>query len=157
MTRVCRDSRVRPSRHRRRGWLLLEAMVALSIVVILFAGVQGAIASAGLASRAAASRSACADLARSVLGAIELGLATPETVHERVVDWPGEAPWSDPDERLGAFDESAPGGVGLRVEVETEPIVRGVTLVTVRVSDPSVRGGNATLSQAIVTGRGGRR
>lgn len=132
-------------------------MVALSIVVILFAGVQGAIASAGLASRAAASRAACADLARSALGAIELRLATPETVHERVVDWPGEAPWLDSDERLGAFDESAAGDVGLRVEVETEPIVRGVTLVTVRVTDPSVRGGNATLSQAIVTGRAVRR
>ena len=150
-------TRFRRVPHCRRGWLLLEAMVALSIVVILFAGVQGAIASAGLASRAAASRAQCADLARSVLGAIELGLATPETLHDRVVDWPGEAPWTDPDARLGAFDESAATDVGFRIEVETEPIVRGVTLVTVRVVDPATRGGNATLSQAIVTGSAGRR
>lgn len=134
----------------RRGWLLLEAMVALALLVVLVAGVQSAIASAGNASRVATQRAACEDLARSVLGAIELGLATPETVHDRVVDWPSEAPWRDPDEWLGQPEEGEVGEGGFRIEVETEPMVRGAMLVLVTVRDPETRGAVVTLRQAMV-------
>ena len=139
------------SRAARSGWMLLECMLALALLVVLAVAVQGALGMAATSVRYAERSAQCEDLARSVLGAIELGLASPGSVHDRVVDWPGEAPWADPGDRLGAFDESASPGA-FAIEVETEPSAAGLMLVRVTVRTNDGSSGRATLEQLMPPG-----
>lgn len=132
----------------RRGWLLLECVVALALLVVLVIAVQGALGSAAAGVRSAERSSACEDLARSLLAAMELGLTTPEAVHGERVDWPAEAPWPDPGASRGAFDESAPAGA-FEIAVETEPMGGGLVLVRVEVRTTDDPGGRARLAQVL--------
>lgn len=113
----------RPGSRSRRGTLLLEVMLALTLFVaaaLMILAILGR--SLDALSEARARQTAC-DLARSAMSRIEAGIASPESLNgpARLFDGPLNAPGDD-----------APTESEWELVVETEPsLFEGLTLVTV--------------------------
>jgi hypothetical protein len=110
----------------KRGAMLLECVLALAIMVV--AGLAILAMADGAARSAEVTRDAelAADLARSAMGRIESGIATPETLSGPIRDWQ--------DQGDGVFAEAViEDGPEWVVEIDTEESnFTGLTLVHVR-------------------------
>lgn len=133
----------------RRGALLLEVMLSLT----LFVGAGGAvlgIVSQGVGSlKAAREKLHAADLARSAMAEIEAGIATVETLN-------GPVPlWTDPDDEAaggGGGGDTTSADSGWELRVETSPTsFPGLTLVRITASrsNSQDQSSSYTLSQLV--------
>ncbi len=119
----------------RRGSVLLEVLVAIAILVGSGTAIMAAADRGERLLRTSRDHAQAADLARSVLSAMEAGLVTPQNAPAAVRSGPAGAAWLslDPDAGL----PETPSGEGRwRVEVESEPTEwAGLARVSVRVFD----------------------
>ncbi len=109
----------------RRGAVLLECILALSLFVACGLAVMAMMDRAAASVAATRDAEQAVDVARTAMAKIEAGIATPETLNGPVPEWR--------DERDATFDDSLPRGSGWLLEVETEPSqFAGLTHVGVR-------------------------
>jgi len=125
------------ARHLRRGAILLEVILSLSLFVMGGMAILGAISQAVRGLEVTSSKQRAADLARSAMARLEAGIVTAESLEGPV------PPWTDPsqdsgfsfegeDASWGAMDPSQePTGWELEVDVEPSPFP-GLTLVHIR-------------------------
>lgn len=110
---------------RSRAAILLECVVALAILVSVAMVLVGTVTRAVDAVEQARQTEQAADLARSTLARIELGLLPLERANGPVAAWRDEGDTS--------FDDDLPEETGWRLETTSEPSpFEGLTLVTVR-------------------------
>lgn len=126
-------------RARRRGALLLEAVLAVSIFVAFSIAILGLVGDSASALARARDETRAADLARSAIAKLEAGIANARTLAGPVPRWE-----EDPTTREGD-DASGPEGEGggfsdapptpslweLQIETDRSPF-EGLTHVTVR-------------------------
>lgn len=120
----------------RRAALLLEAMLALALLVTASSLLVSIIRDAGSRLDRAIGVGEAADLARGAIAQIEAGLATPETLNGAAALWDPEALLSDAASPPMDSDEiplaSAARDPLWRLEIETEPSpFEALTLVSV--------------------------
>lgn len=119
----------------KRGSVLLEVLVAVAILVGSGTAIMAAADRGERLLRRSRDHAQAADLARSVLSAMEAGLVTPQNAPAAVRSGPAGAAWLalDPDAGL---PEAAAGEGRWRVEVESEPTEwPGLARVLVKVFD----------------------
>lgn len=125
---------------RRRGWVLFEMMVALTIFIFTSIAVLGAVSQGLAAAQRTAYQSKAVDLARSTMSKLEAGLGTVQNLSGPVAAWePGTDGEASSD---GSFDESSPANFADTppedspwvVEIDTVPSqFQGLTHVVVTV------------------------
>lgn len=132
---------------RKRAAILLECVVALAILVSVSMVLVGTATRAVDAMQRARQTEQAADLARTTLTQIELGLLPLERATGPV------EPWRDDGDTT--FDDALPEETGWRLETTSEPSpFDGLTLVTVRAMyQPGGEGGEVrawyALTQAV--------
>lgn len=119
----------------RRGAILLEVILSLSLFVMGGMAILGAVSQAVRGLEATALKQKAADIARSAVARLEAGLVTVESLE-------GPVPaWTDPSDESGfSFDgeeAAATGGfdepTGWEIDVDVEPSpYTGLTLVRIR-------------------------
>ena len=163
-----------PARH--RGRILLEVMVALTILLMAAMTVGGIVIDSVNSMMRTRDRMQACDLARSTMAQIEAGIVDPSAINGPIPRWDESRVLTTMDAGLGledgsAFEESNAGaggaammGSGMEsdalwaVEVETEPTeTRGLYLVSVtawlgRDGAPDVRQAAYTLRQVVRLG-----
>jgi type II secretory pathway component PulJ len=158
----------------KRGGILLEVMVALTILLMAAMTVGGIVTDSVNSMMRTRNRMQACDLARSTMAQIEAGIVDPSAINGPLPRWDQSRVLSTMDAASG-LDDGAPtedlGTVGVAtmgadlesggqwaVEVETEPTeTRGLYLVSVtawleRDSAPDVRQSAYTLRQVVRLG-----
>jgi hypothetical protein len=127
--------------HTGRGGILLEVMLALSILVMGAITILGALSQSLRSVEAVRLNQQAADLSRSAMAKLEAGIATVETLEGPVPTWETD-PDSGADEMnddlpVGEFGSSAAFAMGedsdweLEIETSDSPFV-GLTAVSIR-------------------------
>lgn len=140
---------------RRRGALLLEAMLALAIFVMAAAAVLTLVDGAREGMGRVRKDRHAADLARSAMAKLEAGLETPQTLNGPVKSWASETAETTV-VSIGGDSSEAEGGWELHIETEPSQF-KGLTSVTVRAfrpvaGDPERVEGAYTLRQLVRLG-----
>lgn len=113
----------------RRGWVLLEVMLALSIFTMAALVVLSVMGQAARNVELARLELAGLDLARSAMARLEAGLKSADELRGPVPVWSQH----ETDPGATAFEDDLPEPSGWELEVETEPSAfDGLTLVSVR-------------------------
>ena len=110
----------------RRGALLLEAMLALTIFVAAGMTILSMVNQSADAIMASRQKQKAADLARSAMAMLEAGIESPTALN-------GPVPaWRDDEEAAGAFEDSPPPPTGWELSIKTEAWPQGdLTMVEV--------------------------
>ena len=109
--------------HARRGWVLFEMMVALTLFVFTSMAVLGAVGQGFTSAQRTRDHAKAVDLARSTMAKLETGLGTPQNLAGPVPAWEppldGEAPFDESE--AGGFSDLPPLPSLWEVEIDTIP------------------------------------
>ncbi len=136
----------------RRGAILLDVALAISVLVVAGMVILHALAQAIETQRVARERSRLVDLARSALALIESGAASAESLNGPVKAWPamlsegGGVGGAGGGGSMEAGAPSAAGGPAWSLKIETRPFGAGEGLAVVTVESRREGGGMAALA-----------
>lgn len=121
---------------KRRGSILLEMLIAVSILVMASLAISGSLRDALSSLQRSQDEAKAGDIARSVLAQLEAGMARPELFNGPLTAWEGESDRFEGDALVDELAFSQPDGLAVEddwfVTVETEPSgFAGLTSVTV--------------------------
>jgi hypothetical protein len=122
----------RPGRNTADGAVLLEAVIAVAVLLMAAITILGAVSQGMVVMERSRLALRAADLARSAMAEIEAGIATPETLNGPVR---AEAPpaATDDDGPPPEFSDSLPPETGWELEIGVSPApFTGLTKVTIQ-------------------------
>lgn len=136
------------ARRRRRGALLMEVMLALTIFIGGALAILAAMGQAGSSLASVRIKQQAMDLARSAMSRIEAGIESAETLNGPVPEW------HDEEVGAGEFEDAPPAPTGWELSIKTTPFGTGeLTMVEVtavrRIEGRADPLGSVTLRQLV--------